>query len=111
MKSRISIDLAGEEGKQLHDLLTYYRLLRRETWPQMILKSLSTLASTENQAIADAIDIYMKRNAHGVYGRPYGSKQPASFKKGQSERMKIYWEKKRNKVSQLKEAINNEKDN
>jgi len=95
MKSRITVDLTGEEGKQLHDLLTYYRLLRRETWPQMILKALEMLASTENSAIAEAITVYTKRNHHGVYGRPLGSKQPKGFKQAHSKRMKEFWAKKK----------------
>ena len=100
-RHRITIDLIGEEGKQLHDLLTYYRLLRRESWQQMMLESLELLARSENDAIANAIEAYRLNHTRGKAGRPRGTRQPSEMKRNHSRKMKEYWEKKRAELNNI----------
>lgn len=99
-KHRLTIDLYGKEGQQLHDLLSYYKLLRRESWAEFVLKSIAFYASQENLAISDAIQMYLNRQ-HKVNGRPLGIPQPLHMKEQHSERMKEYWRRKKEKMEQI----------
>ena len=100
-RSRITLDLVGDDGKQLHDLLSYYRLLRQESWQQLILLSLEMFVSTENEAIAKAVEMYRLNHLHGKIGRPRGSKQPASMKRNHSKLMKEYWKNKKATIQNI----------
>lgn len=101
-KHRITIDLAGEDGQQLHDLLTYYRILRQESWTEMVLKSIAMLAGTENQLIADTVTAYLEHSHFNkTPGRPVGVPQPKHVKEQHSKRMKEYWANKKARLETI----------
>lgn len=99
-KHRITVDLYGKEGQQLHDLLSYYKLLRQENWTEFVLKSIAHYSASENLAIGEAINLYLTRQKR-VNGRPLGIPQPLQMKEQHSKKMKEYWRIKKEKMQQI----------
>lgn len=99
-KHRIVVDLVGEEGQQIHDLISYYKTLRRESWTEFILKCIAFYAGSENRQIAEALEYYLEISTP-VMGRPPGTPQPPEFLRSQSNRMKEHWAKQKARINEI----------
>lgn len=96
LKKSIHIEFNEKEGLEIHDLLNYYRILRKQTWREFVLEALRDLVAQENQPVAIAITEYIKIMPKGM-GRPRTRKVSASEKLRKGNAIKRRWEENRNK--------------
>jgi len=89
---RLTIAFQDPEGKEIAELINYYRVLSKMGWNQFLLEALSLYIGQENDMVSDAIDSYLTRLPNKPRtGRPSGAKQPDHIKSEHSERMKKNW--------------------
>lgn len=90
---RLSIAFQDPEGKEIAELINYYRVLSKMGWNQFLLEALSLYIGQENDMVSGAIDGYLTRLPNKPRtGRPSGAKQPDHIKSEHSKRMKKNWE-------------------
>jgi hypothetical protein len=94
LKKAIHIEFNEKEGKEIHDLINYYRILRKQTWREMILEALRDMIAEENMPVAAAITEYIKIMPKGM-GRPRTRKVSAAEKQRKANVIKRRWEENR----------------
>lgn len=109
IKKSIHIEFSNKEGLELHDLLNYYRLLRKVTWRELVLEGLRDLIATENQPIADAITQYMRIMPKGM-GRPRRRVVTLAEKQAKSNVIKKRWEENEQRKKVIKDMTEGAED-
>jgi hypothetical protein len=94
LKKAIHIEFNEKEGLEIHDLMNYYRILRKQTWREMILECLRDKIAEENKPVAAAIDEYIKIMPKGM-GRPRTRKVSVAEKQRKANVIKRRWEENR----------------
>lgn len=107
LKKAIHIEFNEKEGMEIHDLMNYYRILRKQTWREMILEALRDKIAEENEPVAAAINEYMKIMPKGM-GRPRTRKVSVAEKQRKANVIKRRWEENRNKGFILNNNLDNE---
>lgn len=94
LKKAIHFEFNDKQGMEIHDLMNHYRILRNQTWREIILEALRDMISQENKPIAIAINEYMRIMPKGM-GRPRRRKVTQAEKLRKANAIKKRWEENR----------------
>lgn len=94
LKKALHIEFNEKQGLEVHELLNHYRILRRQSWRQMILEALRDMIEQENVPIANVITEYMKVMPTSI-GRPKRRVMTTAEKSRKSNAIKRRWEENR----------------
>jgi len=104
LKKAIHIEFNEKEGLEIHDLMNYYRILRKQTWREMVLEALRDKIAEENVPVANAITEYIKIMPKGM-GRPRTRKVSVAEKQRKANVIKRRWEENRQRGTILQKQI------
>jgi len=100
LKLAVHFEFNDKKGMEVHELLNYYRMLKKVTWRELVLESLADYIELENQAIADLTREYIKVMPKGI-GRPRTRVVSVSERRQKSLRIKQQWEDRKEKQAYL----------
>lgn len=100
----LMLEFKDDEGKELVELINYYRILSKKTWFEFLLSAVRDYIAQENEFVASAVQVYMDKYKNTVkMGKPIGTRRTKASRLQQSKKMKEMWARKRELLAKVGE--------